>query len=77
MIIHDKNKCIRIGIRKKDEIRECYFCGKDCKKEYYCGLVELTQRWICKNCSAKIIKYGLIKGKDGKLYKAIEEEKKS
>lgn len=56
--IVDKDKVIKLGVRKKDEIRECYFCKQDCRKTYYTELIDNKTIWICNECAKKLIKLG-------------------
>ena len=56
MEIIDKNKVVRIGVRKKDEIRECFFCKKDCRKTYYTEVINNKTVWICNDCVKNIQK---------------------
>ena len=48
--IIDRKKIVKIGARKKDEIRECCFCKQDCRKTYYCEEINNKTVWICKDC---------------------------
>ena len=47
----DTKKVVKIGARRKDEIRECYFCKQDCIEPL-------------KSCEGKVIKFNLIKGEN-------------
>lgn len=51
----DDKKVVKLGVRKKDEIRECFFCKQDCRKTYYCDEIGNKQVWICKDCYKKIV----------------------
>lgn len=51
----DDKKVVKLGARKKDEIRECCFCKQDCRKTYYTDKVDNKQVWICKDCYKKIV----------------------
>lgn len=52
----DAKKVVRIGVRRKDEIRECFFCKQDCKKTYYADEIYNKRVWICKDCFKKLEK---------------------
>ena len=54
--IIDANKVVRLGVRRKDEIRECFFCKKDCRKTYYSEVIDNKKVWICNDCFKKIQK---------------------
>ena len=50
----DPKKVIKIGVRKKDETRECFFCKQDCRKTYYSDEINNKQVWICKYCFERV-----------------------
>lgn len=52
----DDKKVVKLGARRKDEIRECFFCKKDCRRTYYCDEIDNKKVWICKSCFNNIQK---------------------
>lgn len=52
----DSKKVVKIGVRRKDEIRECFFCKQDCRNTYYVDEINNKQAWICKDCFKKMMK---------------------
>jgi len=62
MEVLDNSKVVTIGVRKKDEIRPCIYCGKDCKKTYWFDYIDNKEVWICKECHKKLFEIPNKKG---------------
>lgn len=48
------NNSVRIGVRKRGEIRKCEICGGNCKNTYYNFEDNNKEIYFCNKCISKL-----------------------